>query len=193
MSEADIIQLVKTDAWMMKILKSVEVLNLNDWWIGAGFLRSKVWDNLHGFKSQTELPDVDVIYFNKNDFSKEDENKFSINAEEKYQKLLKEELPGIKWSVTNQARMHIFHRTKPYENSEDALSDWSETATCIGIRLIKEKLILTAPYGIKDLVNLKLRKIPDYDFKFRHDPDLFFNRIKKKKWLEKWPKLKVVV
>lgn len=45
-SEADVARLVQSDPWMMKVLRAVESLNLPDWWIGAGFLRNKVWTPL---------------------------------------------------------------------------------------------------------------------------------------------------
>lgn len=62
-SEADIIQLVQDDPWMMDILENARSLQLPDWWVCAGFVRSKVWDVIHNFEERTPLPDVDVIYF----------------------------------------------------------------------------------------------------------------------------------
>ncbi|MBN8190599.1 nucleotidyltransferase family protein [Bacillus sp. NTK074B] len=42
-SEQDIINLVKKDAWMMSMIEAAKMLHLPDWWICAGFIRSKVW------------------------------------------------------------------------------------------------------------------------------------------------------
>lgn len=174
---------------MMEILETVSKLNLPDWWIGAGFVRSKVWDHLHGYTKRTPIPDIDVIYFNPKDFANYEAEKFSTIAEDKLQKILKKKEPKIKWSVTNQARMHLFHNHKPYKNSSQALSFWVETATCIGVRLDKNKeVILTAPLGIEDLVNLVLRPTKDYE----NNRSLYEKRIKEKEWIRKWPKLKVV-
>ena len=64
-STDDIIELIKSDENMIEIIKLVSTLNLPDWWICAGFVRSKIWDTLHGFNNRTEIPDVDVIYFDK--------------------------------------------------------------------------------------------------------------------------------
>ncbi|MBI4098294.1 MAG: nucleotidyltransferase family protein [Candidatus Levybacteria bacterium] len=194
MSEEDILDLVKKDKWMMDILRAAESLNLPDWWIGAGFVRSKVWDHQHAYKKRTPLPDVDLIYFDKSDFSKDETGNFSTKAEDKYQDLLnKHKQLCVKWSVTNQARMHIYHNRAPYRNCEEALSEWAETATCVGARSNKGKLSLIAPYGVKDLVKLILRPIPEYKEKFAFDPDTFERRIRKKKWLQKWPKLKIAL
>lgn len=191
LTEKDILRLIEQDSWMMEILEAASNLNLPDWWIGAGFIRSKIWDYQHGYKKRTPLPDIDLIYFDKSDFSEKEAGGFSTKTEDAYQKKLDELGLGIKWSVTNQARMHIFHKQKPYKNSEEALSQWSETATCIGVRLKKGKLELIAPYGADDLVNLILRPIPNYEKLFAFDPDAFERRAKQKKWLEKWPKLKI--
>lgn len=38
----EIISIIREDVWMMEILQSVKTLNLPDWWICAGFVRSKV-------------------------------------------------------------------------------------------------------------------------------------------------------
>lgn len=192
MTKKDIVKHVEKDPWMMDILKTVEKLNLSDWWIGSGFVRSKIWDYLHKYKQRTPIPDIDIIYLDKNDFEKNEVNKFSTKNEIKYQNILKKVNPKIKWSVTNQARMHIYHKRNPYKNSIEALSEWSETATCVGVKILKEKVTIAAPYGINDLVKLKLRKIPNYEIKYKHNPNLFFQRIKDKEWIKKWPKLKIV-
>lgn len=191
MTEEDIINLIQEDKRMMDILRAAESLNLPDWWIGAGFIRSKVWDHLSGYKKRTSLPDVDLIYFDPADFSEKEAGEFSTKSEDKYQEKLKSLNPSVKWSVTNQARMHIYHNRKPYENSVEALSEWAETATCIGVCLEKGKLVLIAPYGVEDLTNLILRPIPGYKKSFKFDPKAFERRAKEKKWLSKWPKLKI--
>lgn len=88
--------------------------------------------------------------------------------------------------MTNQARMHLFHNHIPYKTSEEALSYWVETATCIGVRLInKNTLLLTAPHGITDLVTLQISQTTDADTK------TFYERVTKKEWLKKWPKLSI--
>jgi hypothetical protein len=80
-SEKDIIDLIRSDEWMMEILRAAKTLQLPDWWICAGFVRSKIWDVLHGFSKRTPLSDVDLIYFdaaNKDEaFEKQIEHKLS--------------------------------------------------------------------------------------------------------------------
>ena len=189
MDEKAILTIIHDDSWMMEILTLVKTLKLPDWWIGAGFVRSKVWDYLHKYKTRTPLPDIDIIYFDPTDFSKKEMKTYSTKAEDAYQKLLKIKRTDVHWSVTNQARMHKLHNHKPYKNSTEALSRWVETATCVGVKLNKNnKLELTAPRGIDDLVHLKLRLTPGRE----KERERFDERIKKKGWLTKWPKLEVI-
>ena len=178
---------------MMDILKTTKEINLPDWWIGAGFIRSKVWDHLHDYKNRTPIPDIDVIYFDKNDFSDEEASAETTKSEIKYENELKKIMPDVNWSVTNQARMHLFHNQEQYKSASEGLSHWVETATCVGVKLNNnDELVLTAPHGIDDLVNLILRPTPNAQ-KNTKDTKKFEERIAKKNWLIKWPKLKVVL
>lgn len=192
LTEEDILNLIREDKWMMNVLKAAESLNLPDWWIGGGFIRSKVWDYMHGYRVRTPVPDIDLIYFDKKDFSEEEGDSYSTKSEDSYQERLGKIFPGVKWSVTNQSRMHNYHQRIPYKNSEEALSEWSETATCIAVRLKNNKLILLAPHGTEDLLNLLVKPIPDYEKVFAFNPGVYRKRIEEKKWLEKWPKLKIL-
>lgn len=189
MTEKAILTLIKKDSWMMEVLKTVQSLQLPDWWIGAGFVRSKVWDHIHNYKKRTPLPDIDIIYFVPDDFTKEEVIQKTKEKEAMYEKILTDKISGINWSVTNQARMHLFHNDQPYHSSEEALTRWVETATCVGVSLTDNgKLHLIAPHGIDDLVNLVLRPTPGVD----EDTKKFYERIQKKDWLKKWPKLQIV-
>lgn len=176
---------------MMTVLDAARELKLPDWWIGAGFVRSKVWDHLHGYKKRTPLPDIDVIYFDRSDFEKDETNSESTKMEKIYQFELQKLQPEFNWSVSNQARMHVFHKgDNRYKNSSEALSRWVETATCIGVRLNDaDQIELTAPHGIGDLTALKLRPVIQTQEGLR----LFHKRIKKKDWLTIWPKLRIEI
>ena len=188
----DIINIIQEDKWMMDILEQARKLNLPDWWIGAGFIRSKVWDVLHEYKTRTPMSassDIDLIYFDRNDYLVSEAKSEITQKEKYYQEILKSRLPDINWSVTNQARMHLFHGDKQYKSSEEALAQWVETAICMGVKLNRNnKLILSTPRGIDDLINLILRPTPEV----KNSIELFYEGIKKKQWLKKWPKLKIL-
>ncbi|MBI4096040.1 MAG: nucleotidyltransferase family protein [DPANN group archaeon] len=178
----DILKVIREDKWRMRILRLVRDLGLPDWWIGAGFVRNKVFDFLHGYKRRTPLNDVDVIYFDKKNLSE--------MREIYYQNKLKKKMPRVKWSVTNQARMHKLNGDKPYKNAEDGLARWTETPTCIGVRLGKDGrlLALAAPHGIKDLVNLLVRPGP----LAKHRLGTYAKRMKEKNWQKRWPKIRIL-
>ncbi|WP_429371260.1 nucleotidyltransferase family protein [Paenibacillus sp. DS2015] len=182
-NEQDLIHLVKDDEWMMDILIAAKSLNLPDWWVCAGFLRSKIWDVLHGFTERTPMPDVDVIYF--------DNSNLDEHIEKELEKKLRTMNPNIPWSVKNEARMHLVNNLLPYSSSVDAISKFPETATALGLKLDDQyNVILAAPYGIEDLVNLELK--PTAFFAESSERVLIYEeRIVKKNWQAVWDKLKV--
>ncbi len=178
MTEKDILNLISEDKWMMDILHTAEKLNFPDWVIGAGFIRNKVWDHLHGFsRPQIDTADVDLVYY--------DQNGNDQKTDEALSKKLKEET-GIEWEIVNEAYAHKWNNLPPYRSTEDALSQWPETATGIGVKIENGELRLVAPYGIDDLVNLVVRPSP----KFPDGIERVKERAAKKKWFEKWPKLR---
>lgn len=176
MTEQDILNLIKNDPWMMAVLKKASTLNLKNWVIGAGFVRNKVWDHLAGHKRKTvDTNDIDLVYFDPDGNDEEADKKLS-------QKLNSE--TGLSWEIVNQAYAHKWNNLSPYISIEDALSQWPETVTAIGVTLEKNnRLKLIAPYGIDDLVNFRIRMSP----KFKGDIIKITERVAKKKWLEKWP------
>ncbi len=180
MNKHHIPTLIKMDEGMMEILRIVSSLQLPDWWIGAGFVRNKVWDQLHGYTKRTPLNDIDVIYFDPINLNEKDEKRIGQR--------LKKLRPNLPWSVKNQARMAIVRGDGPYKNAEEGLSRWVETATCIGVRMENGKLTLATPLGIDDLVRLILRP----NRKANVSINVFYKRIKEKQWLNLWPKLTVI-
>ncbi|WP_421385168.1 nucleotidyltransferase family protein [Bacillus salacetis] len=182
-SEEDILMHIKEDKWMMDILKAAQSLELPDWWICAGFVRSKIWDILHGFHQRTTISDVDVVYFDKNNIDEA--------YEKKLESQLKEVIPEVPWSVKNQARMHIINNLPPYTSSVDAISKFPETATALGVKLDKENnLILTAPHGLKDVIHLEIRPAPHIQTSSELTT-LYEDRIHTKNWPKTWHKVKV--
>lgn len=177
-NEADILELVYQDIWRMEVMRAVRSLDLPDCWVAAGFVRSKVWDAMYGIES-TELPDIDVIFFD------------SVDVAEKREKELEVRLnlicAGLKWSVKNQARMHVRNQDEPYLSCADAMSKWPETATAIAVRLEEDdSLKLLAPLGIADLLAGIIRPTPHFMCKL----NVFWLRQSSKKWQKIWPKLR---
>lgn len=183
-SEEDIIQLVHDDKWMMDILKAAKSLELPDWWVCAGFVRTKIWDVLHSFDARTSMADVDVIYFD------------STNLDELVEKKLEDKLwelhPDIPWSVKNEARMHVVNDISPYCSSVDAIAKFPETVTALGLKLgDRDEVILTAPHGINDVINFEVKPTP-YFMETKELAAIYKERINKKNWKATWNKVKIV-
>ncbi|WP_413785416.1 nucleotidyltransferase family protein [Cytobacillus sp. IB215316] len=168
---------------MMEIIEAASILKLPEWWICAGFVRSKIWDTLHGFTERTSTPDIDVIYF--------DDTHIDEAFEKKLEDKLSSLLPNIPWSVKNEARMHMVNNLQPYTSAEDAISKFPETATALGVKLDRENnLVLTAPYGLDDVINMELKPTP-YFTETKERAAIYEERITKKNWKDIWYKIKV--
>ena len=183
-SREDIITIIAEDQWMMELLRTARELDLPDWWICAGFVRSKIWDVLHGFSERTRIPDIDVIYF--------DQTNLDESVEKRLEKELHSRLPAIPWSVKNQARMHVINNFPPYLSSVDAISKFPETVTALGVKLDDDdNLILTAPFGIRDVLKMEVNPTPF--FKEARELTLIYEqRLKKKDWSSVWSKVTVI-
>ncbi|MBW4062108.1 nucleotidyltransferase family protein [Candidatus Saccharibacteria bacterium] len=179
-SEADIAKLIESDPWMMKVLRAAENFDLPDWWIGAGFLRSKIWDAIEG-KHTGPTKDVDLVYFNATETAPE--------TDWAYDEKMKHDFPFAEWEVRNQARMHYVDDFSPYTSTADGISHWVETATCVAVKLHTGKLTFLFCHGTDDLYGLIARPIPI--FKQPELIEVFYNRVSSKRWQEKWPHLRI--
>lgn len=181
-TEQEIIALIEDDKWMMDLLRVAERLNLPDWWICAGFVRSKIWDTLHGYDRRTPLADIDVIYF--------DPHCLDEGEEKRLEQQLIAWKPGIPWSVKNQARMHKINNLPPYKSAEDGIANFPETVTALGVKLGADGLILTAPHGIEDVIQMQVRPVPVFVMS-EELQDVYKNRMKSKDWKGNWPMVSV--
>lgn len=183
-TKEDIQTLIQEDKWMMDILKAAQQLELPDWWISAGFVRSKIWDTLHGYIERTPLADIDVIYF--------DPNNQEESEEKKWENQLQCLLPNIPWSVKNQARMHKINNLPPYISSVDGIANFPETVTALGVKLDEQnKIVLVAPHGIADILQMSVNPVP----RFAKNKDLlkvYEQRVQNKNWLTIWPNVRIV-
>ncbi|SDJ80848.1 nucleotidyltransferase family protein [Sediminibacillus albus] len=182
-TEEDIIELIQADEWMMEIIHTAGKLHLPDWWICAGFVRSKIWDSLHHFEKRTKLSDVDVIYFDRENIDE--------NTEKQLESELKRMFPDVPWSVKNEARMHLINGLPPYSSAVDAMAKFPETATALGIKADeKQNIVLAAPHGIKDVINLEVKPTPFFAANNRLMA-IYQSRLRYKNWQAVWGKLKV--
>jgi hypothetical protein len=170
----------------MAALQAVRSLDLASWCIGAGAVRTLVWDALHGHAMPSPLADVDVAYFDASDLGHQ--------GEQALQRRLAALEPGYPWEVTNQARVHLWfeawfgHAVAPLESLQAAVASWPEYATAVGITLDEgDALHVIAPHGLDDLFGLIVRRNPA-----RASLDTYRQRVAQKRYTERWPLVRIV-
>lgn len=170
--------IIAQDPVAMEQLRAARELALPDWCIAAGFVRNRVWDHLHGISPPRPPADIDVLYYDAADLSKEREGD--------YEKRLDGLLPGLPWQVRNQARMHLWKGLPQHKDTADSMTYWLETVTAVGVRLENDNsLTVIAPLGVDDLVNLRCRPT-QFGWTRR---DEYEARIASKRWRDLWPKV----
>ena len=170
--------IIAQDPVGMKQLRSVRALRLPDWCIAAGFVRNRVWDHLHGIEPPRPPADIDVLYYDAGDLSKQTEQALEarLNAQE-----------AAPWQVRNQARMHVWKDVPQHRDTAHSMTYWLETVTAVGVRLeADDSLTVIAPLGVDDLVNLRCRPTA-FGRTQRKEYDA---RIATKRWRELWPKVR---
>ncbi|CAB3628573.1 nucleotidyltransferase family protein [Achromobacter pestifer] len=174
--------LVQTSGQLMAVLRAVRSLGLASWCVGAGMVRSLVWDDLHGFQEPSQVDDVDVVYFDA---------EAPPNQEAELQGRLAQLLPQFAWEVTNQATVHEWlvdasgQAVSPLTSLEAGLATWPEFATCVGVYLEGDESVrVIAPYGLNDLFELRVRHNP-----LRASASTYMNRVRSKQFGARWPRL----
>ncbi len=167
-------------AFAMRCLRVVRDLDLPDWAIGAGFVRSLAWDRLCGYATATPLPDIDVLFF--------DAAGLSPKRERDGEAWLEQHWPGQGWSLRNQARMHAGNGDLPYRDTADAIANWLETPTAVAVRLEPDnRLHIIAPHGLDDLLALRVRPTLAGQRRIA----AYHARMAAKNWAATWPNVVV--
>lgn len=171
--------LILQDPFRLGLLQTAEYVvaqhNIPDAFLAAGFVRNCVWDFLHGLAS-TALNDVDVVYFDSDDMD--------ARRDEVLERDLTALSPDVRWEVKNQARMRYQHNDPAYTSALEAMCFWPEQQTAVGIRLDGSRAVLS-PFGLQSLFAGKLSAGPYRPIGIMRE------RIEKKQWLQRWPKLQV--
>lgn len=177
-------EILSKNQTIMQILTTLKMLEPNAY-IAAGIIRNTVWAHLHDQSYDLENTEVDVVFYDEKD---------PLNHAENLQKEMMRIFPNMEWDITNQALVHTWYKTDtgesiaPLTSIEHALSLWPETATSVAVRLNdKNEIEYVAPFGLADLFELKLRWN-----KTLVSHQVFLHRLRTKKFLEKWSKLKLI-
>ncbi len=181
MTHREIEALLRADPTAIQLLEAVERVGPKGAYIGAGFLRNRVWDSFYSDLSKYPEADIDVIYYDKNNIEPAYDYEF--------ERALSEYMPTNDWQVRNQARMHDFGGHDPFTSLVDGLRHWAETATTVSVRLNCNVMEFIAPFGFDDLMNHILRRTPSMK---QNDPEGFSVRLEAKGWQQRWPNLKVI-
>jgi len=179
-TEDDIAAFIVSREDLVAPLRAVATLGLLDCWIAAGFLRNAIWDALTGRKTRSEADDIDVVFFDPRQSSSEFDD--SIEAK------LRRDHPGRAWSVKNQARMHERNGDPPYRDTIDAMTYWPETATAIAARIEDGHVLIAAPHGVADLLDLIVRPTPQ----MRERMGVYRERLAAKNWRGRWPEIRIL-
>ncbi len=175
-----IASIIAQDPVGMKQLRAARTLALPDWCIAAGFVRNRVWDHLHDISPPRAPADIDVLYYDAADLSKETEQALEARLSA---------LEPAPWQVRNQARMHVWKGLPQHTSTSDSMTYWLETVTAVGVRLeADDSLTVIAPLGTDDLVHLRCR--PTAYGRTRLDE--YEARVAAKGWRDLWPKVRFV-
>lgn len=176
-------QTISNQPELMLILRQINSLHLAQGALAAGAIRNSVWQVLHG-QPVALGTDIDVVFF---DPARPYSDNLVIQAQ------LQKQCPQYHWEVKNEVYMHTYDiaDAQPFTDTTDAIAHFVETPTCVGAYLDdRDELHLIAPYGVSDLVNLQCRLVPI--FSARTYGDIYHDRIAKKQWASRWPRLHIV-
>jgi uncharacterized protein len=181
-----LVELLRQTPWFWRLLEAARAVDAPDWLLGAGALRTAVWDHLHGFEGPPQLRDVDLAFFDPHDLTPE--------RDQQVEQALRTEAPDVPWEARNQAAVHLWYprrfgyAVEPLTSSADAVGTWPETATSVAVRLWPDdRLHVVAPVGLDDLLGLVLRRNPR-----RVTPEQFELRLRQKRIAERWPRVRLV-
>ena len=184
--EARLVALVRGSPVLMRALRAARAVDPPDWLIGAGAIRDRVWDHLHGFTRATPVKDVDLAFF--------DPASLGGERERSVQRALTALAPDLAWDVTNQAEVHLWYphvfglEVEPLTSTAHAVATWPETATAIGVRLLADGTMrVVAPCGLDDLFAMIWRRNPR-----RATREQYRLRAENKRIANRWPRVTIL-
>lgn len=183
-----LVNLIRSNSWMMHILEAVRADPVPHAWVGAGALRDLVWGELYGSGFlPSEVRDVDVPFFDTTDLSRAHDDRVTER--------LRLRRPDVPWEAKNQAAVHTWYpgrfgtgAVEPLTSIEDAVGTWPETATAVAVRLGADDVLeICAPLGTDDLLNGIWRRNPR-----RVSLEKSLARLRRHDPQKRWPRVTVV-
>ncbi len=139
------------------VLRHWPAIGLPNGWLAAGAVAQTVWNAAHGYPSEANIRDIDLIYFDADDLSAERESENESRIRGLFADL------GVAVDVKNEARVHLWYPAKfgysiaPYGSAEEAVATFPTTSTAVGVRPHGSHLDICAPFGLDDLLGLVVR------------------------------------
>lgn len=157
----EFISIIKQNKELMLILDYLYELKIPNFYIAAGSIYQTIWNYYDNKPLNDNIKDIDIIYYDSNHLSKEEEMALETNIINHFTKL------NIKYDfdIHNEARMHLWKKENEnpgidyYKNSEDAIDKWIATVQAVGITKLNNEIKVYAPYGLKDIFNRTIRPI----------------------------------
>lgn len=155
------ISILRKNTDLMIILDYIDKLNLPNYYIASGSIFQTVWNYYDGKTLDYAMKDIDVIYYDKNNLTKESEEGLENKVTSYFRKI------GInyKFDIHNEARMHLWKKVNEnkdidqYENSEDAIDQLIATVQAVGVTKDNGEIRIYAPYGLSDIFSKTIRPI----------------------------------
>jgi hypothetical protein len=136
--------MILADTPVGKVLPAIAQLNLPDWWLAGGAVRNTVWRSIFGNDCELLIKDFDIAFF---DFQGNRSQELAAKT------TLTEQFPNKQFDVKNQASFARWRPgRRPYNSTEDGITEWLHTATAVGVRLDAQgQWQFFTPYGLDDL------------------------------------------
>lgn len=182
------ISILKQNKDLMTILDYIEELNLPNFYIAAGSVFQTIWNYYDNKPLNYKIKDIDIIYYDTNNTSKETEKELEDKIIEHFSKLN----INYEFDVHNEARMHLWKKENEnknidqYKNSEDAIDQWIATVHAIGITKKDNCIQVYAPYGLSDIFSKTIRPI-----KHKNNSEELYNK-KVKSWQQRFNNLTII-
>ena len=148
---------LRQNSWLWEVIREWKRFDLPDSWVAAGAIAQTVWNLAGNYPLAYGIRDLDIVYFDPSDLSEE--------AERLNEARLRFRFPDLpaKLDVKNEARVHLWYERHfgysitPYRSAVDAIGSFPTTATAIGLRWSGRHLECCAPFGLEDLLGLRVR------------------------------------
>jgi len=167
------------------IIRCWSAISLPDCWLVAGAIARTAWNDAFAFEPGYGLSDIDLVYFDASDLSEESEARHADRVRRAFSDL------GVKLDVKNEARVHLWYSQRfsyeigPYRSMPHAIRTFPTTATAIGIQPSGSQLLISAPFGLSDLLGTIVR--PN---KAQITREIYEAKVAR--WRAVWPKLTIL-